>query len=70
MAVEDDPAWAEWSAAHDAYVRAYDAFVALSANDPQKAQAWAVVRFAERALEAAANKIDPRFPDSMFKPGS
>jgi len=63
MAVEDDPAWKEWSVAFDNLGEANERLAELRhlpETDDTRRQAWVAVKAACVTLDAAASKIEPQ----------
>jgi hypothetical protein len=64
MAVEDDPAWNEWSKAFDELRKAWERFLVhqhLPNTHPDKREAWSAMQHAQTKLNRAVNKIEPAF---------
>ena len=61
MAVDDDPAFEQWSKAVDKLVEANDRFKSLPKDHSDKKAAWEAVRQAMLALAEAGKEIDPKF---------
>ncbi|MBR0855506.1 hypothetical protein [Bradyrhizobium liaoningense] len=61
MAVEHDPAWEEYSKCYDRLQIAVERMRSLPDNHPDKNAARAEVILARSALNAAGNKIEPKY---------